>query len=189
MKYISPLAATLVLLCLLCSCNTQDPTQQEQPTKDYGTTNSQVGTQYDSSWVTDISKTAACQNPAIADWIARCAQPERDDIGHYVLHNKVDNGDGTTTHHLLLYRSATQKDIKAFSVDFALNGDTLTVTPTYTSSDALTYGYDLIYLTLRTEGCPDLSVELLVDGDYPGQIQTTTADVITPDTFGTQADE
>ncbi len=191
MKYTGLLATALVLLCLTCACETQDQGQDQgqDTTKEYGTTATQTGAQYQSSWMTGISKAAACQNKAIADWIALCSTPERDEIGHYVLHSKVDNGNGTTTHHLLLYRSATEKDAKDFTVDFAMNGDMLTVTPTYTSADTSAYGYDLIYLTLCTEGSPELSVELLVDGDYPGQIQSTTASVITPDTFGTQADE
>ena len=74
-------------------------------------------------------------------------------------------------------------------MDFALNGDVLTVTPTYTSADTAAYGYDLIYVTFVTEGSPSLSIEMLVDGDYPGLIQSTTANAISPDTFGTQADE
>lgn len=189
MKYIAPIAVTLVLGCLLCACETQSPNQDQQTTAEYSTVATQSGEQYDSSWTTGISKAAACENEAVADWIARCAAPERDGIGHYVLHSKADNGDGTTTHHLLLYRSATEKDTKDFKVDFAMNGETLTVTPTYTCADTSVYGYDLIYVTFRTQGCPELSVEMLVDGDYPGLIQSTTASVITPDTFGTQADE
>lgn len=189
MKYTAPIVGALALCCLLCACETQDPNQITDTTAEYSTVATQTGEQYDSSWVLGISKAAACQNKAVADWIDRCAAPERDDIGHYVLHQKVDNGNGTVTHHLLLYRSATQKDAGSFTVDFAVNGETLTVTPTYTSAETAAYGYDLIYLTFCTEGDPELSVEMLVDGDYPGLIQSTTKDAITPDTFGTQADE
>ncbi len=189
MKYTGLLAAALAVLCLTCACERQDPGQSQDSTKEYDTVATQTGAQYESSWVTGISKAAACQNKAVADWITLCAAPERNDIGHYVLHNKADNGNGTTTHHLLLYRSATEKDAKSFTVDFTMNGDTLTVTPTYTSADTSAYGYDLIYVTFITQGAPALSVELLVDGDYPGAIQSTTAEIITPDTFGTQADE
>ena len=183
MKYTGLLAGALTLICLLSACHTQTGPQE------YETTATQTGTQYQSSWITGISKDAASQNTAIADWLERCARPERDDIGHYVLHNAVDNGDGTLTHHLLLYRSATEHDAKAFTVDFAQSDDALTVTPTYTSSDKSVYGYDLIYLTLRADASLDLSVEILVDGDYPGAIQTTTQSAITPDTFGAQTNE
>ncbi len=189
MKYTGLLAAALALILALCACETQDPNASQESTKEYGSTVTQTGTQYQSSWVTGISKADACTNQAVADWIALCSQPERDDIGHYVLHNKAQNADGTTTHHLLLYRSATEKDAKNFTVDFAMSGEVLTVTPTYTSSDASAYGYDLIYLTLTTQDDPEISVELLVDGDYPGAIQSTTSSAITPDTFGAQADE
>jgi hypothetical protein len=189
MKHTGLIAAALALLCLLCACRAQNPSNEQHSTKEYDTVATQNGTQYQSSWVIGISKAAACENQAIADWIALCAAPERDDIGHYVLHNKADNGDGTTTHHLLLYRSAAEKDIAQFTVEFAANGNSLTVTPTYTSAESATYGYDLIYVTFMTEGDPALSVEMLVDGDYPGLIQSTTASSITPDTFGTQADE
>ena len=189
MKYTGLLAAALALFCTLCACETQDPNTPQETTQEYSSTATQTGSQYDSSWVTGISKADACTNQAVADWITLCSQPERDDIGHYVLHNKVENSDGTTTHHLLLYRSATEKDAKDFTVDFAMNGEMLTVTPTYTSSDTSVYGYDLIYLTMTTQGNPEISVEMPVDGDYPGAIQTTTASAITPDTFGAQANE
>ncbi|MBQ5362750.1 MAG: hypothetical protein IIU63_05315 [Clostridia bacterium] len=189
MKYTAPFAGALVLCCLLCACHVQAPEQNPESTMEYESVATQQGTQFDSSWMIGISKSAACQNAAVADWIARCAAPERDDIGHYALHHKTDNGNGSTTHHLLLYRSATEHDAKAFTVEFSLSGDTLTVTPTYTSADTSAYGYDLIYVTFMTEGDPALSVEMLVDGDYPGLIQSTTASSITPDTFGTQADE
>lgn len=190
MKHIGLLTAAAALLCVLSACNTtKDPGQSEQPSMDYETVDMQTGADYHSSMLTGISKDAACKNAAVADWIALCAQPERDDIGHYVLHNKQDNGDGTFTHHLLLYRSATEKDLRHFTVTFTMQENTLTVTPTYTSADTSLYGYDLIYVTLRTEGDPELSVELLVDGDYPGQIQSTTQSAITPDTFGINAHE
>lgn len=181
--YIKVFTAALVLLFLACACTTQ-----EQP-PEYGTTNTQVGTQYQSSWITGISKASATANAAVADWVELCSSSERDGIGHYVLRNSVDNGDGTTTHHLLIYRSATEYDAASFTVDFAAEGETLTVTPTYTSSDKSQYGYDLIYLTLRAESDMRIAVELLVDGDYPGQIVTTTKDTITPDTFGAQSNE
>lgn len=189
MKYIAPIAGALVLCCLLYACQAQSSEQNQDTTIEYESAVTQQGKQFHSSWTTGISKSAACENAAVADWIALCAAPERDDIGHYALHHKSDSGNGTTTHHLLLYRSATEKDAKSFTVDFALNGDVLTVTPTYTSADTAAYGYDLIYVTFVTEGSPSLSIEMLVDGDYPGLIQSTTANAISPDTFGTQADE
>ncbi len=189
MKYTGLIATALAVLCLSCACRAQEPNQEQHTTKEYSTVDTQTGTQYESSWMTGISKSTACKNKAVADWLELCSRPERDDIGHYVLHNQADNGDGTTTHHLLLYRSATEKDAKSFTVDFAMNGDALTVTPTYTSSDVSAYGYDLIYLTLCTDGNPELNVEFLIDGDYPGAIQSTTTDAISPDTFGMQADE
>ena len=177
MKYMGWIAIALASICLLCACNTQ--TQQTE----YDTTLAQTGEQYQSSWVTGINKTEASANAAVADWLALCATSERDDIGHYVLRNSTENGDGTTTHHLLLYRSATEQDAASFTVSFAQNGDTLIVTPTYTSSQKAQYGYDLIYLTLCTESNVRIAVELLVDGDYPGQIVTTTADAIAPNTW------
>lgn len=183
MKYIGRLALALACICLLAACNPQE--QQ----KEYDTTATETGAQYQSSWVTGISKASAMQNAAVADWLALCATAERDGIGHYVLHNAKDNGDGTKTHHILLYRSATEKDCKNFTVDFAQNGDALTVIPTYTSSDKSQYGYDLIYLTLRADAALEITVDMLVDGDYPGAIQSTTSATITPDTFGTQTDE
>ena len=183
MKYIGWIAAALACICLLSACHAQ--TQQ----KEYDTTATETGTQYQSSWVTGISKASAMQNQAVADWLALCATADRDDIGHYVLHNAKENGDGTKTHHILLYRSATEADYKEFTVTFAENGDSLTVTPTYTSSDKSQYGYDLIYLTLCADATLEITVDLLVDGDYPGAIQSTTTAIITPDTFGTQADE
>ena len=189
MKYTAPIAAALIFGCLLCACQAQDPGQEQNSTMEYESVATQKGELYQSSWTTGISKAAASENTAVADWLERCAAPERDDIGHYALHNKADNGDGTTTHHLLLYRSAAEKDAKAFTVDFSVNGQTLTVTPTYTSGNTSAYGYDLIYVTFMTEGDLALSVEMLVDGDYPGLIQSTTASPITPDTFGTQNDE
>lgn len=183
MKYIRSLAAAAALLFLLCACKPQTPTI------DYGQTNTQTGTQYQSSWTTGISKEAASQNKAVADWLALCAKDERNDIGHYVLHNKAENADGTTTHHLLIYRSATEYDAKSFTVSFAEADGLLTVTPTYTSSEQSEYGYDLIYLCLTANSDVRVLVELLVDGDYPGHINTTTADAITPDTFGVQGHE
>ena len=183
MKYIGMIAIALACTCLLCACHTQTPPQE------YDTTATQIGTQYSSSWVTGISKASVMQNAAVADWIALCATAERDDIGHYILHNAVENGDGTKTYHILLYRSTTTADYKSFTVDFAQNGDTLTVTPTYTSANQSQYGYDLIYLTLRADASLEITVEMLVDGDYPGAIQSTTNATITPDTFGTQTDE
>lgn len=190
MKYTRLLAAALIMLCISSACTAQDTNQPEKDgTAEYGTTATETGTQYQSSWIRGISKAAASQNTAVADWLALCSAPERDDIGHYVLHGKTDNSDGTTTHHLLLYRSATEKDCKTFTVTFAEGTDTLTVTPVYTSADTSAYGYDLIYLTLCASSTLALSVEPLVDGDYPGAIQSTTAASITPDTFGTQADE
>ena len=178
MRYIRSLAAAAALLCMLCACKPQTPPL------DYGQTNTQTGTQYQSSWVTGISKASASHNAAVADWLELCSGSERDDIGHYVLRNTKDNGDGTSTHHLLLYRSATEFDAASFTVDFAKDGDLLTVIPTYTSSDESRYGYDLIYLTLTADSSLRVNVELLVDSDYPGHINTTTADAITPDTFG-----
>lgn len=178
MKYIGWIAVALACTCLLCACHTQT-----QP-KEYDTTATETGTQYRSSWVTGISKSSAAANQAVANWLELCAGAERDDIGHYVLHNAHDNGDGTKTHHILLYRSATEADYKEFTVTFAENGDTLTVTPTYTSSDKSQYGYDLIYLTLCADAALEVTVEMLVDSDYPGAIQTTTDKTITPDTFG-----
>lgn len=178
--YIKTVTAALLLLGILCACNAQS----QETHKEYDTTSTQTGTQYQSSWITGISKSSASANPAVADWISLCSASERDDIGHYVLRNSIDNQDGTTTHHLLLYRSETEYDAASFTVDFAADGNILTVTPTYTSSQASQYGYDLIYLTLCTASDVRISVELLVDGDYPGQITTTTNDTITPGTFG-----
>ena len=183
MKYIGWIATALACICLLGACN--DQTDQ----KEYDTTATETGAQYQSSWVTGISKASAMQNAAVADWLALCATAERDGIGHYVLHNAQDNGDGTKTHHILLYRSATEKDCKSFTVDFAAKDDTLTVTPTYTSSDKSQYGYDLIYLNLRADAALEITVDMLVDGDYPGAIQSTTSATITPDTFGAKTDE
>ena len=183
MKYIGWVATALACICLFGACNTQ--TNQ----KEYDTTATETGAQYQSSWVTGISKASAMHNQAVAEWLELCASAERDDIGHYVLHNAVDNGDGTKTHHLLLYRSATEKDCKNFTVDFAAKDDTLTVTPTYTSSDKSQYGYDLIYLSLCADATLDITVEMLIDGDYPGAIQSTTSATITPDTFGAKTDE
>ena len=180
MRYTGLLVAVLAVLCLTCACENQDSN------KEYNTVATQTGAQYHSSWMTGIAKADACQNAAIADWLELCAAPERDDIGHYILHNKVHNQDNTFTHHLLLYRSATAKDAAHFTVDFSLNGDTLTVTPTYTSADTSVYGYDLIYVSFVTEKDLEISVELLVDGDYPGAIQSTTPYSITPDTFEKQ---
>ncbi len=183
MKYIRLLAAAAALLFLLCACKPQTPPL------DYGQTNTQTGTQYSSSWTTGISKEAAIANKAVANWLTLCSKGERDDIGHYVLHNKQENADGTTTHHLLLYRSATEYDAQSFTVSFAEADGLLTVTPTYVSSEQSVYGYDLIYLCLSTDSEVQVLVELLVDGDYPGHINTTTADTITPDTFGVQGHE
>lgn len=183
MKYIGWIATALACICLLGACN--DQTDQ----KEYDTTATELGTQYESHWVTGITKASASQNEAVADWLALCATAERDGIGHYVLHNAKDNGDGTKTHHILLYRSATDTDYKHFTVDFAQNGDALTVIPTYTSSEKSQYGYDLIYLTLRADAALEITVDMLVDGDYPGAIQSTTSAAITPDTFGTKTDE
>ena len=183
MKYIRLLAILTALLCLLCACNT------DKGESEYGQTNTQTGTQYESSWTTGISKEAASQNCAVADWLTLCADGERDGIGHYVLRNTVENGDGTSTHHLLLYRSATACDAKSFTVSFTEDDGLLTVTPAYTSSDKSQYGYDLVYLCLTADSDLRLLVELLVDGDYPGQINTTTTDRITPDTFGAQSHE
>lgn len=185
MRYIRPLTLALALacsLCLLCACQNSNPPEP-------GQTNTQVGTQYASSWVTGISKSAASENKTVADWLALCSTDERDGIGHYALRNTVENADGTSTHHLLLYRSATAYDATSFTVSFAEDGGLLTVTPTYTSSDASQYGYDLVYLCLTADNDLDLLVEMLVDGDYPGMIMTTTAEAITPDTFGAQSHE
>lgn len=189
MKYTGLISFALVLCCLLCACETKDPNQGQDNTIEYNTAVTHVGEQYESSWVTGISKADACKNAAVAEWLERCAAPERDGIGHYALHSKAPNANGSTTHHLLLYRSATEKDAKAFTVSFAMDGEILTVTPTYTSADSSAYGYDVIYVTFCTEGNPEISVEMLVDGDYPGLIQSTTSSAITPDTFGEQADE
>ncbi len=186
MRYIRPLtlmAALLCALCLLCACKPDDTPPEP------GQTNTQVGTQYGSSWVTGIAKSAASENKAVADWLALCSTDERDGIGHYVLRNTVENADGTATHHLLLYRSATAYDAASFTVTFTEDGGLLTVTPTYTSSDASKYGYDLVYLCFTADSDANLIVEMLVDGDYPGLITTTTADPITPDTFGAQSNE
>ena len=178
MRYTRMLAVTAALLCLLCAC------KPNTPPLDYGQTDTQTGTQYQSSWVTGISKDSAAGNAVVADWLKLCSDDERDDIGHYVLHNQVDNADGTSTHHFLLYRSATEYDAKSFTVDFALDGELLTVTPTYTSSEQSQYGYDLIYLTLTADSGLRVLVELMVDGDYPGHINTNVSDSISPDTFG-----
>ncbi len=186
MRYIRPLAlisALLCALCLLCACNQNDTPPEP------GQTNAQVGTQYGSSWVTGISKSAASENKAVADWLALCSTDERNGIGHYALRNTVENADGTATHHLLLYRSATAYDAASFTVNFAEDGGLLTVTTTYTSSDTSQYGYDLVYLCFTADSDLNFLVEMLVDGDYPGMIMTTTADSITPDTFGAQSHE
>ena len=95
MRYTGLLAAVLAVLCLTCACENQDSN------KEYNTVATQTGAQYHSSWMTGIAKADACQNAAIADWLELCAAPERDDIGHYVLHNKVHKQDNTFTHHLL----------------------------------------------------------------------------------------
>lgn len=184
MKYIRPIAMILAMLCLLCACNANGPDTEtdRQPVE-------QSGGQYESSFVIGFSKESACKNPDVAAWIELCSTDERDGIGHYVLRNTVDNGDGTSTHHLLLYRSATEHDAKSFEVSFAEDGELLTVTCTYTSSDKSQYGYDLVYLTLQADSDLRVLPELVVDGDYPGQIVTTTQKTITPDTFGTQNDE
>lgn len=183
MKYMKILTAVLALLCLLCACNAQKPPiDHTQPI-------TQTGTAYQSSWTVGISKASAEQNHAVAEWIALCASTERDGIGHYVLHNVTDNGDDTSTHHFLLYRSATEFDAASFTVEFAADEDFLTVTPTYTSSTESAYGYDLIYLTLTAKSELRVLVEMLVDGDYPGQIVTKTQEAITPDTFGAQGNE
>ena len=184
MKYIRLIATLLAALCLLCACNTNSPESgtDRQPV-------TQSGGQYQSSFITGISKESACKNPDVAAWIELCAAEERNDIGHYVLRNTVDNGDGTSTHHLLLYRSSTEQDAKSFEVSFAEDGELLTVTCTYTSSDKSQYGYDLVYLTLQAESDLRVLPELVVDGDYPGQIVTATQKAITPDTFGTQNNE
>lgn len=183
MKYIRILAAALVLLCTLCACTTPDqPPEPQNP-------QTQTGSQYQSSWITGLSKSAVSNNPAVADWLLACAGSERDDIAHYVLQCKVPNADGTTTYHLLLYRSAPEFDAASFTVNFALDGNLLTVTPSYTSSDKSEYGYDLVYLTLVARTDLRVSVELLVDGDYPGQIVTTVQQPFTPDSFGVQNDE
>ena len=178
MKYIGFFAITLALLGLFCACTPQTPPP------DYSTPTVQTGKDYESSWTTGLSKDEASQNPAVASWLAQCSAPERDGIGHYVLRNTKDNGDGTSTHHLLIYRSATEKDAQSFDVSFAVDGNLLTVTPTYTSAKSSEYGYDLIYLTLRTDSDVKILVELLVDNDYPGQIITKVDDAISPDTFG-----
>ena len=181
MKYIRVFAALAAMVCLLCACKPDTP-PLEQPS-------TQIGTQYGSTWTTGISKEAASKNKAVADWLELCSDSERDDIGHYVLRNTVENGDGTTTHHLLLYRSATEHDAKSFTVSFTEDGELLVVTPTYTSAEQSEYGYDLIYLCLTADSDVRVLVELLVDGDYPGQIITTVKDAITPDTFGVQSNE
>lgn len=183
MKYIKIIAILTAALCLLCACN------GNSPSSDYQETNQQSGTAYDSVWITGLSKSDAVQNSAVADWILLCADSERDDIGHYVLRYVIDNGNGTSTYHLLLYRSATQYDAKSFDVSFALDGNLLTVTPTYNSSDKSEYGYDLTYLCLTAASNLKLNVEMQVDGDYPGQIITSTSTPITPDTFGAGANE
>lgn len=183
MRYIRIFAALAVAACLLCACNTQTPPNDDRQEQ------TQTGTEYQSSWITGISKEAALTNSAVADWLTLCADSERDDIGHYVLRNVQNNGDGTSTHHLLLYRSATEYDAASFTVDFSLDGELLVVTPTYTSSEKSQYGYDLIYLTFCTDSDIKATVEMLVDGDYPGHVTTTVDSVITPDTFGNQSHE
>ena len=177
MKYIGFFAITLALLGILCACTPQTPPP------DYSTPTVQTGKDYESSWTTGLSKEAASGNPAVASWLAQCAAPERDSIGHYVLRNTADNGDGTSTHHLLIYRSATEKDAQSFTVSFTADGNLLIVTPTYTSASTSQYGYDLIYLTFRTDSDTDAIIELLVDDGYPGQIITKVSDDISPDTF------
>ncbi len=177
MKYIRIITITFALLCLLCACTQQQPPQPPQQ-------QTQTGTQYQSSWVTGISKESASANAAVSEWLTLCADSERDSIGHYVLRRVCNNGDGTSTHHLLIYRSATEADFASFDVSFEKGGDMMVVTPTYTSSDKSLYGYDLIYLTLTTDSNVRVLVELLVDSDYPGQIITTTDKSISPDTFG-----
>ncbi len=178
MRYTKILAALAAALCLLCACNTQ------KPPADYTETAQQTGTDYQSSWITGISKTDAAQNSAVADWLELCAKEERNDIGHYVLRYVAENADGTATYHLLLYRSATEYDAKSFDVSFSMDQKLLTVTPTYNSSDKNQYGYDLVYLCLTAPADCKLNVEMLVDGDYPGQIITSTSTPITPDTLG-----
>ncbi len=181
MKYIRLIALTLVAICLLCACNPGTPSSENREIQQ------NTGSEYQSSWITGLSKEDASANAAVADWLALCATEERDGIGHYVLRYAVNNADGTSTYHLLLYRSATEYDAKSFDVDFSLDGNLLTATPTYNSSDKNNFGYDLIYLCLTAPSDLKLNVELLVDGDYPGQIITSTSTPITPDTLGASA--
>ena len=181
MKYIRLIAIMLAAMCLLCACTPGDPSSENRETQQ------NAGGEYQSSWITGLSKEDASANTAVADWLALCATEERNDIGHYVLRYVVNNADGTSTYHLLLYRSATEHDAKSFDVDFALDGTLLTVTPTYHSSDKSDFGYDLIYLCLTASSDLKINVELLVDGDYPGQIITSTSTPITPDTLGANA--
>lgn len=178
MKYIKIFAIILALLGLFCACT------PKTPPPDYSAPSVQAGKDYESSWTTGLFKDAASQNPTVASWLEQCAAPERDSIGHYVLRNTTENGDGTSTHHLLIYRSATEKDAQSFDVNFTIDGNVLTVTPTYTSSDSSQYKYDLIYLTFCTDSDIKILIELLVDNDYPGQIITKVSDAISPDTFG-----
>lgn len=182
MKYTKLIAALAAALFLFCACNPAGGSEEL-------TTAQQTGTEYQSSWITGISLEQASANTAVADWLALCATEERNDIGHYVLRYVVNNPDGTTTAHLLLYRSATEQDFKSFDVSFTEESGLLTVTPTYNSSDKSVHGYDLIYLCLTYRADLKLSVELLVDGDYPGQIVTSTSTPITPDTLGVNANE
>lgn len=181
MKYIKIPAVICILACLLCACNAKAPTLE------YTETQQQSKAEYQSTWITGLSTAGASANAAVADWLALCATAERDDIGHYVLRYVVANTDGTSTTHLLLYRSATEYDAKSFDVTFSQDGNVLTVTPTYNSSDKSQYGYDLIYLCLTAQSDLKVNVELLVDGDYPGQIITSTGTPITPDTLGANA--
>lgn len=181
MRYIRLIALALTAMCLLCACNAGDPSSQNRETQQ------NTGGEYQSSWITGLSKEQASANAAVADWFLLCATEERDDIGHYVLRYVVNNADGTSTYHLLLYRSATEHDAKSFNVEFSLDGTLLTVTPIYNSSDKSNYGYDLVYLCLTASSDLKINVELLVDGDYPGQIVTTTSTPITPDTLGANA--
>lgn len=182
MKYTKLIAVAAAVLILFCACTSGGDSEEL-------TTALQTGTQYQSTWITGISREQALANTAVADWLALCATDERNDIGHYVLRYVVSNPDGTTTAHLLLYRSATEHDFKSFDVSFAQDAGLLTVTPTYNSSDKSAHGYDLVYLCLTHSSDLSLSVELLVDGDYPGQIVTSTSTPITPDTLGVAVNE
>ena len=181
MKYIKITVALCMIACLLFACNANTPTLE------YEETQQQSKAEYQSTWITGLSTASVSGNAAVADWLALCASEERNDIGHYVLRYVTNNTDGTATIHLLLYRAATEYDAKSFDVTFSQDAGVLTVTPTYLSSDKNQYGYDLIYLCLTVPGDLKVNVEMLVDGDYPGQIITSTSTPITPDTLGANA--